>query len=455
MLSPLDFNVICANSESFGVKASDLVRNAGRALANVVHDMYSGKRILFACGLGSNGRIGFIAASILRNCDIALLRDFKIDNMEKIAPLVNKKTIVYSNELLGSYDVLVDCVSGIDSEDVNTFHENYIDTVNSSGMIVVSCDVPSGFGTDLCVKPDVTVTFHDMKYGMNEKTCGRIIVSDIGIPPESWEIVGHGDMLRYPIPKCDSHKGQNGKLLIIGGGPYVGAPVMAGMAALRVGADIVDIATPEIAYNSISGMSPLLIVHKLDGNYLTRTSLEKVKCLTKNCSAVLIGPGLGQNEETRLFLLDFLRFYNGPTVIDADGISMLKGMMLSKSVLYTPHCREFRDLVDGKDVSVEEAAIITGSVIVLKGKIDIISDGRRTRRNITGTPAMTVGGTGDVLAGVIAGLVAKGMSYFNAGCLGAYLCGKAGEKSFNEFSYGLLATDIVDNIARVLKDELG
>ena len=102
----------------------------------------------------------------------------------------------------------------------------------------------------------------------------------------------------------------------------------------------------------------------------------------------------------------------------------------------------------------KDAASEMGCIIVLKGPEDIITDGMKIRKNASGTPAMTVGGTGDVLAGAISGLLSKGMTPFDAGCLGAYICGRAGEMGFDEFSYGLVATDVIDNIARVLREEL-
>ena len=452
MISPLDSRVLDANSESLGVEVDVLMANAGEALADVITDLYSGKKILFVCGTGNNGGDGYVAARLLE-ADVAFFKEPKTAPAMNAFRKLDNRPIQFDEKMLKDYDVIIDCVLGTGvSGDVREPYAGYIKAVNSSKKIVLSCDVPSGFGTDLMVRPSVTVTFHDVKEGMDEKNCGSIIVTDIGIPSEAYEYIGRGDMIRYPIPDRDAHKGQNGRLLIVGGGPYTGAPSLAGMAALRVGADLVHIATPESSFQAIASASPSFIVHRLSGNYLSSESVDVLLDMSKDMDAVLIGPGLGTDESTRKAVMEFVGKCDRPMVVDADGITALSGFVPRKDIIFTPHRGEYKILAG--DEAPEKAASDMGCVIVLKGPEDIITDGSRTRKNRTGTPAMTVGGTGDVLAGTIAGLLAKGMSQFDAGCLGAYICGKAGEMSFDEFSYGLLATDIIDNIARVLREEL-
>ena len=137
-------------------------------------------------------------------------------------------------------------------------------------------------------------------------------------------------------------------------------------------------------------------------------------------------------------------------VIDADGITAVVGMTFDGDVVLTPHRMEFRRL--SGSCCTNELAEKLNAVVLLKGANDEISDGRRTRLNRTGTPAMTGAGTGDVLAGAVAGLLSKGMGAFDSACLAAYICGKAGEYAFRDKSYGLIATDIVDEIPHVLRD---
>ena len=452
MISPLDSRVLDANSESLGVEVDVLMANAGEALADVITDLYGGKRILFVCGTGNNGGDGYVAARLLES-DVAFFKKPKTAPSMNAFRKLDNRPMQFDSKMLADYDVIIDCVLGTGvSGEVREPYAEYIRAVNASDKTVLSCDVPSGFGTDLVVRPDVTVTFHDVKEGMDEKNCGSIIIADIGIPTEAYDFIGRGDMIRYPVPGKDAHKGQNGRLLIIGGGPYTGAPSLAGMAALRVGVDLVHIATPETAFQTVASASPSYIVHRLIGDHLDVRSVGKLIDMSKGMDAVLIGPGLGNDEETRRAIVGFVEECERPMVVDADGVTSFRGDIPKKNIIFTPHRGEYEKLARGSEP--EEFASRNECIIVLKGSTDTITDGTRTRRNRTGTPAMTVGGTGDVLAGTIAGLLAKGMTPFDAGCLGTYLCGRAGEKSFEEFSYGLLATDIIDNIARVLREEL-
>ncbi len=452
MISPLDSRVLDVNSESLGIEIDELMANAGEALADVITKMFNGKRILFVCGTGNNGGDGYVAARLL-DADVAYFKEPKTAPAMNSFMKVENRPMQYSDKLLDDYDVIVDCVLGTGvSGEIREPYASYIKAVNASGKKVVSCDVPSGFGTSEMVRPDVTVTFHDMKEGMNEENCGTIVIADIGIPAEAYEYVGTGDVLRYPVPDVNSHKGQNGRLLIIGGGPYTGAPSMAGMAALRVGTDLVHIATPESSFQAVASASSSYIVHRLKGDHLDIGSMDYLIDMSKDMDAVLIGPGLGTDEETRKAIVEFIERCDRPMVVDADGVTSFRGDIPKKNIVFTPHRGEFEKLARGADPKV--FAEKNQCVVVLKGHIDTITDGKKTRKNSAGTSAMTVGGTGDVLAGTIAGLLAKGMSPFDAGCLGAYLCGKAGEMAFKEFSYGLLATDIIDDIARVLSEEL-
>ncbi|MBO4568993.1 MAG: NAD(P)H-hydrate dehydratase [Candidatus Methanomethylophilaceae archaeon] len=353
---------------------------------------------------------------------------------------------------LEGYDVVVDCALGTGaSGDVREPYLGFIDDVNRSGAFVVSADVPSGFGTATAVKPDVTVTFHDIKVGMDEG-CGKIVVADIGIPEDAWRKVGPGDMIRYPVPKPSSHKGNNGRLMIIGGGPYFGAPAMSAMSALRIGTDIVRVFTPESSYREVAAASPVLMATRLPGDHLDDKSVDMLLEESLGYDAVLIGPGLGASEETVEAATRFIRGCSRPTVVDADAIAAAKGLERKAPTVLTPHAREFARISEGR--SPEETASAMNAVILLKGKDDVVTDGSRTRVNSSGTPAMTGAGTGDVLAGATAGLLAKGMGAFDAACLAAYICGKAGEEAFETRSFGLIATDVIDSIPTVLRNGL-
>jgi NAD(P)H-hydrate epimerase len=322
---------------------------------------------------------------------------------------------------------------------------------------VISADVPTGFGTKDAIVPNITVTFHDMKDGMTEDNCGKIIIADIGIPKDAVHGVGIGDMLRYPIPKPDSHKGENGRLLVIGGGPYVGAPAMSAMAAQRAGVDIVRVAVPKRCFVPVASMTPTFVMHELPDDILREKDVKHLLEISKKVDAVLIGPGLGTDDDTKAAVREFVLRCEKPMVVDADGIAAISSMsVFSGDVIITPHSHEFEEFSGFALASCDlmGTASKRNVTMLVKGETDVIVCKDRKKVNYAGTPAMTVGGTGDVLSGIVAALLSKGMSKFDSACLGAFICGTAGEKAFKELSYGMNAEDVINMIPRVLKDSL-
>ena len=467
MLPASETRVLDANAEALGVKPHTLMENAGAALAKVLN-RYSGKRFVFVCGNGNNGGDGFVAADLLKNEDVTvcLMRSesrIRSDISKKYFSALKCPVIPFRDLDLSKYDVLVDCALGTGSEGIlRSPYDEFVKLTKEFRGAIVSADVPTGFGCDMSVVPDISVTFNNLKTGMTEGNSGKIIIAGIGIPEEAYRFIGPGDMYKYPIPKMDSHKGQNGRLLIIAGGPYVGAPTMSGLSALRVGADIVTIAAPEKIIDSVASFSPVFTFHPLCDDsgkcgILRKSHVPDLLKSSENYDAVLIGPGLGVDEDTVSAVKEFVGSCGIPMVIDADAITALgKDGKASVPIVYTPHKKEFETL-GGKSMDeycVTKAAKALDGTILLKGNQDIISDGEYTRMNRKGTPAMTVAGTGDVLSGIVAGLLSKGLSAFNAACLGAYICGMAGEAAFGTLSYGLVATDLIDSIPTVLRDGL-
>ena len=456
-MSPLDSRVMDANAEALGVSVTDLMGNAGKAVAGFIEKRYPGRSVLFVCGPGNNGGDGFAATSLMdpKLVSVALLKkpsEIHTDAAWHYYSELRCPIIDYSKADLGAYDVVVDCALGTGMRgNVREPYRSFI--IESAGLhAVVSVDVPSGLGSDVSVHPVATVTFHDLKEGMSCENSGEIVIADIGIPAEAVDATGPGDMLRYPVPGKGSHKGQNGRLMIVAGGPYFGAPIMSSMSALRTGADIVRLYTPESIFDTVAGTNPVLMVTKLPGDRLTTESVEFLLSESGNYDAVLIGPGLGTDPDTMGAVRSFVSSCKVPMVIDADGITAVVGMEFEGNVVLTPHHNEFRRL--GGACCPNELAEKLGAVVLLKGAVDEISDGRRTRLNRTGTPAMTGAGTGDVLAGATAALLSKGMTPFDSACLAAYICGKAGEYAFEDKSYGLIATDVIDEIPHVLRDGL-
>ncbi|MGI5964440.1 MAG: NAD(P)H-hydrate dehydratase [Candidatus Methanomethylophilaceae archaeon] len=462
MITRLESRILDINSEALGISTESLMDNAGAALASVLEKRYGGEKFLFVCGTGNNGGDGFAAAGKMSgDVSVCLLKPadkIKSEISLKYFSKLECPVLDFGETDFGAYGVLVDCALGTGSEGrLRSPYSEYAEKARSFSGTVVSADIPSGLGSDGGVKPELTVCFHDVKEGMTPENSGEIIVADIGIPREASDTVGPGDMLRYPVPEKDSHKGRNGRVLLIGGGPYYGAPAMAGAAALRVGADLTVIAVPDAAAEAVSAFSPVFIVKNLGGNVLTPDSVPYLSEISKNYDTVLIGPGLGTDEKTVKAVKNFVSGCSVPLVIDADAITALgSDFRTAVPAVLTPHRGEFLRL-GGKTVTEEEVERVArslNSVILAKGNTDIVSNGVRTRKNVTGTPAMTGAGTGDVLAGTVAGLVSKGMEPFHAACLGAYICGRAGEYAFSDKSYGLIATDVLEKIPKVLSEEL-
>jgi hydroxyethylthiazole kinase-like uncharacterized protein yjeF len=263
-----------------------------------------------------------------------------------------------------------------------------------------------------------------------------------------------------------------GLLIVIGGSDfYSGSPALNAMAAFRSGVGMVRILAPERAANIIASFSPNLAAYPLEGKFLQKKHLPLLLEMTKSAQlvaeenvAIVIGGGLGRTSETQEVVLDFLKEINVPLVIDADAIYAIaknKEVISGKKVVFTPHAFEFFVLT-GKKVEnlslkekmelVKKEAENLKSIILLKGKPDIISDGKEIALCYAGSPYMAVGGTGDVLAGICGALLAKRIDPFLAVQAAAYLNGKAGEIAAKNFKDALTATDVIEAIPEVLKE---
>ncbi|MCU0862038.1 MAG: NAD(P)H-hydrate dehydratase [Methanomassiliicoccales archaeon] len=471
MLPVKEFAVLDINAEHLGVPAGFLMENAGRAVAEVVSERYGAKRrIAVVCGPGNNGGDGFVAARHLKDRNrVSILvakpierihSDIARDAFEAVKDLV----VQAEGADLSGYDVIVDAVLGTGvSGRIQEPYSKLIDRINESGAEVVSVDVPSGFGGDMMVHPDLTVTFHDVKEGMTEANSGDIVVKDIGIPTEAAQFVGPGEFAYYPLPAPESHKGDNGRVLIVGGGPFTGAPALAAMGAYRIKVDLVRIAVPERAFVPVASYSPNFIVHELSGrSHLNKKDVREVEDLLPWSDAMLIGPGLGEDKEAMEAVRDIIVRCDKPLVIDADAVqavskemSVLKG----KRGILTPHAGEFKRLTgiplpkdpEAKAPLAMELAKATGMTVLLKGRVDVIACADRVKFNRTGNAGMTVGGTGDVLAGIATGLLARGLAPFDAARLAAFVSGTAGDMALQEMGYGFLATDVAERIPRAVR----
>jgi ADP-dependent NAD(P)H-hydrate dehydratase len=265
-----------------------------------------------------------------------------------------------------------------------------------------------------------------------------------------------------PARRKDSHKRMNGSVCVVGGSRlYHGAPFLCAMGAMRSGVDLVFVAVPALIAHSVRALSPDLIVVPLPDGKLTRGNVSKLLAWVKDIDAFAVGPGLGpQNPREVAHAINELRGVGKGLVIDADALrpealASMKGV----GTVVTPHAVEFQRLfgqalpadLDGRVAVAASCAKEAGLTVLLKGATDIVTDGSRVGLNETHSPAMTVGGTGDVLTGITAGLLSKGVPPFEAACAAAFVNGSAGAEAARQLGLHIVASDVVNQIANVMK----
>jgi NAD(P)H-hydrate epimerase len=256
-----------------------------------------------------------------------------------------------------------------------------------------------------------------------------------------------------------SHKGQNGRVLVAGGSRlYFGSPVLVSLSAFRTGADLVYILTPEYVAKSIAPHYPDLIVWSYEGDYLNEKALPLFEELKAKTDAMVIGNGLTKQPGVLKTVSELIGRWDKPLVVDADGIQpRLKTN--SKQLLYTPHLVEFFRLTGKRTPEtlkdriklVEKTARELSATILLKGRPDIISNGDKLMFNNIHNPGMTVGGTGDTLAGIACALLSQKHSAFESACMAAYINGAAGNLAMKKYGYSLIASDLINEIPAVMK----
>jgi len=469
-IPPEEVKVLDINAAHLGLRTVTLMENAGRAVArNIVKAYPEGVRVAVVCGKGNNGGDGFVAARYLaERTSVGVFLAEPADEIESSLAranlqLVEKLARPAEHMAPRDFDVVIDAMLGIGLKGrPREPYAGLIKRLNASRRPVVSVDVPSGWPSDLQVLPKMTVTFHAPKLGMTSKNSGRIVVEDIGISQEAERYCGPGDFALLPRRNREAHKGDGGRVLVIGGGPYTGAPAFAAMASMAAGVDLAFVETPEASASAVSIYSPNIIVRPLAGDILSEEHVPGLLESAKDVDVVAIGPGLGNARKTVAAVQMFISRVKTPLVIDADAIEACgkkPAALRGKQGVITPHTGEFKKLTgrtvpkddEKKAALVKQAASKLKMTLLLKGAMDVISDGRRVKMNRTGCEGMTVGGTGDVLTGLVAGFMAQKAAPFSAARIGAFTSGVAGQLAFEERSFGMLATDVIDKVPLVLR----
>jgi len=482
------------NAEYFGISLLQLMENAGRNVAAEIASRFTkDQKVVIFCGLGGNGGDGFVAARHLlaQGFQVSVVlagrgRDIRqeaaVQNWCALQPLRESIPIqeVTDSSVVPNVaaDVIVDALLGTGTKGkLRPPIAQIVEQINGLAAFKIAVDVPTGVDSDTgdvisnAVKADVTVTFHKSKTGLRaaKKYVGELVVRDIGLPDEIAKFAGPGDVLLAKKTRtANAHKGDFGRLLVIGGSKvFSGAPALVSLAALRTGVDIVYLAAPAKTAYAVSSISPDLITLKLKGDHLTADNVTALQPYLETVDAVVIGPGLGLHAETQEFVKSCVTAVENagkPLLLDADGLKAFTEYKcpLKVPLVLTPHAGEYAVLagrkmpesLEDRVAEVQKTAAELNAVVLLKGQVDVVCDAKRVKMNFTGNPGMTVGGTGDVLSGVIGALLAQKADAFEAAVAGAFVNGAAGDFVAGDVGYHLVATDLLKWIPKVLDDPM-
>jgi len=458
-----------------GISSFDLMANAGAAVAHAVITRWTSRPLLVLCGPGNNGGDGFVAAQMLAEAGwpirVAMLgsREDMEGEAHRHAERWQGNVEALNPEVLEGAELVIDALFGAGLHGALTGAA--LVTLQAAGRgdaPIIAIDMPSGVMGDTgavmgAVSAVLTVTFFRKKPGHlllpARSLCGDVIVTDIGTPrsvveqitPTTFENDPALWLADLPMTTDEGNKHTRGHALIFGGYPMTGAARMAARAAARAGAGLTTIAVPEVAFPVYAASLTTIMVRPIvtPGDFMHLLNRSRF-------SAWLIGPGAGANKET-LERTQAMLATGCPTVIDADAITVFQddpGVLYQAIIgpcVLTPHDGEFNRVFDStgdKLTRSRAAAKRSGAVIVLKGRDTVIAAPDGVAIINTNAPAtLATAGSGDVLGGIILGLMAQGMAAFLAAAAGVWLHGAAA----TEFGPGLLAEDLPDLLPRVFQ----
>ena len=459
-----------------GVASLQLMENAGNAVADVIAARYAPWVTVVLCGPGNNGGDGFVVARRLAERGFAVRVACNLVTSADAGAMAERWTgprLPLSPAALEGATLIVDALFGAGlSRPLEGAARETVEAANESGLPIVAIDMPSGVAGDsgqalgdAAVRAQMTVTFfrkkpaHLLQPGRD--LCGEIVLADIGIPPDALGGVALFEngpaRWRYPWPRANAHKYDRGHCLAVSGPLYAtGAIRLAARAALRAGAGLVSVASPREAILVHAAHLTAIMIKPFAGpkglaDLLTDTRLN----------SVVIGPGLGVGGETRE-LVSVVLASGASAVLDADALTSYQGdpdalfARIKHACVLTPHEGEFERIFPnllagsaGKVEAVRAAAARAGAVVLLKGNDTVIAspDGMAVI-NANAPPTLATAGAGDVLAGIVAGLLAQGMEAFAATSCGAWLHGEAAAR----FGPGLIAEDLPELLPQVLAE---
>lgn len=487
-----------STSERFGVPSLTLMENAGSAVARfILSDYPQAHRVSVICGKGNNGGDGFVvvrklaeagrAVRMLLLCAPEELRGDASAMFGRLtlSPLVTREggelESAAAAEIFNA-DLIVDAILGTGFRPpVSPLYATAIHKMNSSSAPVVAVDIPSGADADatqrendMMARADAVVTFTAPRpaHVFAALTSGPTVIAPIGSPPGAivsalgLQLSAAADFspLLASRPR-ESNKGSYGHVLVIGGSlGKAGAAAMAGFSALRAGAGLSTVATAKSALSTVAGFHPELMTEPLEETEAGTISLEALKSghldsLVERKTVLAIGPGISRDQETAEFVRSVVQRYRHCMVLDADGLNAFEGEAaklpgMSAGVVVTPHPGEMARLTGRTVDDIQANRVEVAREFACQRKVIVVLKGHRTLTaspdgkvwvNPTGNPGMATGGTGDVLTGMIAGLIAQRPEHaFQATALAVYLHGLAGDLAAEELGEeSLVATDLV------------
>jgi hydroxyethylthiazole kinase-like uncharacterized protein yjeF len=490
-------------SERHGVPSLTLMENAGTHVSDYVLLRYPrAQRICVVCGKGNNGGDGFVAGRKLheagKKVDVLLLGDpaeVKGDAAAMLAKLPVAPLVIRSEQELkagvvpdlelNECDLILDAILGTGFKPpVTGVFAAAIELINALPVPVFAVDIPSGASADafapdqhLRCRADAIVTFTAPRpaHVFADLTRGEIVVGQIGSPPEALQSQLNLDVIAWPdIQSCfaprapDAHKGSFGHVLTIGGSlGKSGAAAMAGMAALRAGAGLSTVATPRSVLPMVAGFAAELMTEPLaetEAGTISLSAIEygRLDAIVDGKTVLALGPGISRQADTVQFIRAITNKYPHPLVMDADGLNAFAGSTekldgSTRPLVLTPHPGEMARLagISTKQVQQDRIGVARGfardhhCIVVLKGHRTLVAEpGGQVWVNTTGNPGMATGGTGDVLTGLIAGMIAQFPNdLVRAVCAAVWLHGYAGDQGVSTYSseQALTATNLLDD----------
>ena len=498
------------NAQWLGIPLIHLMECAGYSIADEIIRRYKlseKSTVVIFCGTGNNGGDGFVVARHLAAFNVKslvillgspgnirtsaskynwdVIKD-KVNYMVKtviVRDSTELKKIKLLNENKKGIGLIIDGLLGTGiTGDIREPISSAIDFINrlreETQINVVSIDLPSGMNPNTgevvnkAVKASLVIALHRIKKGLDIKSIfiEEIVVKSIGIPYEANLFVGKGNLTpTLKIRNVDNHKGQFGRLFVIGGSRnYSGAPAYSSLTGINFGMDLVITFVPGVVGDVIRSYSPNIIVRTSPGDWLDMNSFKEISELIEWSNAVLIGPGLGQEEKTEELLVNLLHVLNQENksyVLDADALKLIKNhldLIKGKNVILTPHEGELNIMtntelpafnqIEKRSRAVLKLAKKLDVTLLVKGPYDYISDGTTLKINRTGCPEMSIGGTGDVLAGLCASFLGTENNLFESACSAAFLNGIIGEYCKQHLGSRFTATDMINNINSALSN---